>query len=103
MPKPCSCLRHGFALHVVHEKKLKRERRRTVLVEITSQDFNLINFLRKASILVKMSAAQLLNPKAESRVRPSRLFHYFRLLIPHRGVEKLCGSTSTQVKVCKMC
>ena len=55
------------------------------------------------SLAANMSAAQLLNPKAESRVGAAcATITKHSLLTLLRGEEKLCESTSTQVKVCKM-
>lgn len=63
-------------------------------------------------ILATMSAAQLLNPKAESRVRSNTdcdkldLSHLCGLLMGpllYRGGVKLSRSTSVPVRACRMC
>ncbi len=51
---------------------------------------------------VNMSAAQLLNPKAESRVRTSTYSLSTSQLIRHRGGVKLSRSISVPVRVCRM-
>jgi hypothetical protein len=60
------------------KKSSRRERHRTWLSIPISHNFNLANPLHKISLVAKMSAAQLLNPKAESRVQPSDSFDHFR-------------------------
>jgi hypothetical protein len=50
-----------------------------------------------------MSAAQLLNPKAESRARISNYPWAINALTPPRDEEKLYESISAPVKVFKMC
>ena len=64
-----------------------------------SQDHLVSNCL---DFYLEMSAAQLLNPKAESRVGAS-LEHSDLSLTKARDEERHCESTYLRAKACKMC